>query len=298
MQSKNAIRLLASLALLQAPCSYSEPFEYGATQNAVGVGLKWQMGNVLPPQTGLSVNGVIYRYSTIKDTSADMKVSVQNEDAYGIGYVFRETDDWSGLPGNTINKIVPIEPIGAERWGDGSIAIEGDGQVVDPTVIYTYTYDVCADPQSNPICPGYVEAVDYSLTNTELSVYNALEDESVLNAISETDLEDYDERIEEEADRESEEEREQKRREERALAGATNALALANTIAQDAQIAALNGLTTMSTYYAASISGGVYSETVALVDANLPDAKSGLRNGLAQQLLHNQMVDMQYKRKK
>jgi hypothetical protein len=32
-----------------------------------------------------------------------------------------------------------------------------------------------------------------------------------------------------------------------------------------------------------------------LQDAQLPDSKSGLRNGFAQQLLHQQMVEMQYK---
>jgi hypothetical protein len=49
-----------------------------------------------------------------------------------------------------------------------------------------------------------------------------------------------------------------------------------------------------STYLIASIPGGQYNESVSLVDTKIPDAKNGLRNGLAQQLLHKQMIDMQY----
>jgi hypothetical protein len=42
------------------------------------------------------------------------------------------------------------------------------------------------------------------------------------------------------------------------------------------------------------INGGVYNETIKLVDKKIDDNKQGLRNGLAQQLLHEKMVDMQY----
>ena len=47
-------------------------------------------------------------------------------------------------------------------------------------------------------------------------------------------------------------------------------------------------------YYTAQLAGGSYNETVVLADSKLPDGKSGLRNGFAQQLLHQQMVDSQY----
>ena len=47
-------------------------------------------------------------------------------------------------------------------------------------------------------------------------------------------------------------------------------------------------------YYAASILGGVYPETISLADSKLPENKNGLRNGLAQQILHQQMIDSQY----
>ena len=39
---------------------------------------------------------------------------------------------------------------------------------------------------------------------------------------------------------------------------------------------------------------GQYSDNVILIDKKIDDNKQGLRNGLAQQLLHEQMVEMQY----
>jgi hypothetical protein len=50
----------------------------------------------------------------------------------------------------------------------------------------------------------------------------------------------------------------------------------------------------LQTYVIAGIPGGVYDDAINLPDADLPDGKNGLRNGLAQQLLHKQMVEMQY----
>ena len=50
-----------------------------------------------------------------------------------------------------------------------------------------------------------------------------------------------------------------------------------------------------NTYLTATIPGGQYKETIVLVDAKLPENKAGLRNGLAQQILHEKMVSQQYK---
>ena len=46
--------------------------------------------------------------------------------------------------------------------------------------------------------------------------------------------------------------------------------------------------------YTGSLNGGVYADTVVLVDGNLPDNKKAKRVGLAQQLLHEEMVEAQY----
>ena len=48
-------------------------------------------------------------------------------------------------------------------------------------------------------------------------------------------------------------------------------------------------------YIPKTIDGGVYKETLVMQDQKLPTNPRGLRNGLAQQLLHEKMVEMQYK---
>jgi len=46
--------------------------------------------------------------------------------------------------------------------------------------------------------------------------------------------------------------------------------------------------------YDNSLKGGSYNDTLVLVDSNLPDNKKAKRVGLAQQLLHEEMVEAQY----
>ena len=75
------------------------------------------MQNILPQQAGLTVGSVIYRYTAVKNIEDDMLVHVQNEDALGDGYIFRETDDWSGLEGNNIYKVVPVGAIPLGKMG-------------------------------------------------------------------------------------------------------------------------------------------------------------------------------------
>ena len=48
--------------------------------------------------------------------------------------------------------------------------------------------------------------------------------------------------------------------------------------------------------YLVAISGGEYPETVVLRDSKLPDSKKGLRVGLASELRHQQLVDLQYEK--
>ena len=247
------------------------------------------MQNVLPDLIGLDVNAVVYRYTTIKDPSSDMLVHVQNNDATGSGYIFRETDDWSGLPGNTISKVVAVNNVPSGKWGDGSIEVEGSGSVIDANVVYSYRVDYCFDPQTDPSCPGYqiiVPVIQYD-------VYDATKDDSVSNALSATDRDLIDDEGKKSDD--DDEEEDKKDRLQRRLSISKNALNLSNQLTQDALITAMNALTSMAAYSAPRINGGVYRDAVQLQDAKLPDNKRGLRNNLAQQLLHKKMVDAQYK---
>src|SRR6056300_385812 len=90
--------------------SYSE-IVFGTTQNAASSGYNWVMSNVLPQQAGLRVNGVFYRYTTVKNEEDQFKVTVSNENAVDGGYIFREVDDWTGLKGNTITKVLPQQNV-------------------------------------------------------------------------------------------------------------------------------------------------------------------------------------------
>lgn len=286
---KSVSKVLVLSLVCSASYSYSDTI-YGVTTNAAANGFNWAMANVLPQQAGLQVNNVIYQYTAIKDPSADMLVHVQNENAQGDGYIFRETDDWSGLPGNRINKIVAVNDIPIGFWGRGSIEVEGTGSVADPNVIYTYKYDPCYDPQSNPSCPGYLPPIPPP-PEPNLDSYNALSDEAVLEATKETDPELF--------DRDGKNRRENREepddRLEKGLAASENALDIASDVSQDFMISAITNQARFDPYYQKQIEGGVYVETVSLPTKDIPDNRRGLRNGLAQQVLHEQMIKLQYK---
>lgn len=277
---------MLSLALLPSYL-HSDPYSYGATGNAASSSLSWGMAGVLPDVTGIDINGLIYRYTTVKNTEDDMLVHVGNKNANGSGYIFRETDDWSGVPSNTIVKSFNLSNIPATSWGTGSIEIDGEGSVKDAVVIYNYRIDRCFDPQSDPTCAGYVKPMPVL---PEVVVYDALEDDAVVETL-EADEFQYDE------DGKlilSEEEEEEETRIEMGLTASANALTLFKTQGQDDIIMAINQQTNITMYYNASINGGVYADAAGLADSKILDNKKALRNNLAQQILHEQMVDMQY----
>lgn len=245
----------------------------------------WVMQNILPQQAGLTVGNVIYRYTAVKNIEDDMLVHVQNEDALGDGYIFRETDDWSGLEGNKIYKVIPVGAIPLERWGDGSIEVEGTGSVTDPSVIYTYQYDPCFDPQSDPTCPGYKTPYDPDLIPV-VEFNDPLQDELVLAE------------MERQAAIEEEEEYERKIRIKKVKVDLEKMLGGINRGAMDgqaeAQEAALFAMNYIPVSYTSSLNGGVYTDMPMIPDSQIPKNKKGKRLGLAQQKLHEEMVTKQY----
>ena len=294
--------------------SYSDSITpyYGSTGNAVtDQSLRWSMGSVLPEPPGLDINTVLYNYKIRKETDADVTVNVQNENANGTGYIFRETDRWKpgSLDGTEINKVVGVGSVPRSLWGDGSIEVTGEGTVEDPNVIYTYTVEPCFDPQFDPNCPGYkVPMPDIPLIDID-DLYSALDDENITlerRTCKEGDISSECKAILEEAEEgkseeelaaeEAEEEKDSKERLEKALAAVDNSVLFANAFAAAQILDQVNAATNMNSYYAKSLAGGTYNEPVVLVDKQLPENKRGLRNGLAQQLLHNKMIEMQYNR--
>ena len=277
---------MLSLVLLPS-YSYSEPYTYGATSNAASNALSWAMDSILPSIGGVDINGLLYRYTTVKDPDADMKVHVGNHNASGDGYTFRETDDWSGVPGNTIVKSFPLSNIPASQWGTGFVEVEGEGTVKDAVVIYNYRLDKCYDPQSDPTCAGYVKPMPEL---PEVVVYDALEDDAVVDTL-EADEFQYDEDGKLILD---EEEEEEETRIEMGLTASANALTLFKRQDQSDIILAINKQTNINMYYNAKINGGTLNDAAGLKDGTIADNKKALRNNLAQQVLHEKMVDMQY----
>ena len=276
------------LACCYSSYSYSDnSVVYGTTGNAASSGYNWVMQNVLPQQAGLTVGNVIYRYTTVKEVNADFTVTVQNKDATGDGYVFSATDDWSGLPGSTINKVLSAGNIPIQRWGDGSIEGTGEGIVTNPYIAYTYKYDPCFDPQVDPSCPGFMPTVE----TFSYDIYNALEDPLVR---AELEKEAYRESQEEKDRQRKKMEQKQKRKErlEVALGAVDSALLTATNVAMAAELVALNP--NISIYYK-DIPGGAYADVVSLADRQLPDNPKSKRAQLASELLHQEMVKSQYK---
>lgn len=249
------------------------------------------MKDILPVPGGLMINGVIYRYTIDKQTEDDLKVHIQNENALSEGYIFRETDDWSGLPGSTINKGVPLDNIPMEYFGNGSIELEGDGEIRDPSVIYSYMLDPCFIPLTDPSCPGYLDALYAWLKENGLLPDDADPNDPFFDELVQAALNKEAELEEDEEIKKDEEEEEDSEIEK--LNASASLDALADSAQQDAIMQSLSTIPNFDNYYEVKIQGGVYEETVVLEDKELPDNPSALRN-LAQDTLHRSMVRSQY----
>ena len=256
--------------------SYSSDPIYGYSNNAAAGGGSWSMSESvlgMAPVPGLDISGVLYRYTAVKDRADPFTVTVFNQNAIDGGYIFRETDDWSGRSGATISKAIPVNYSPIRLWGAGSIETSGVGSVVDPSVVYTYRFK-----EPEPEIPAQ--------TPPTINPYNALEDDAVQRATAETDRDLYED-DEVEKDKDEEEEKDM----EKALAALQSALEMAK--GQDGLLAAMNPVT-MTQYYAATIPGGAYQETVILDGGQIKDNRRAFRS-MANDRLHNQMVEEQYR---
>jgi hypothetical protein len=273
-------------AVFSACCSYSYSEVIRAqTPDATAGGLAWTMTNILPKHTGLSVTAVSYQYRAEKQAQDSFVVNIQNLSSTGNGYVFRTQDDWSGLPGNTITKTVPVDNIPGTQWGPGSITTQGVGEVVDYSLFYNYSYDTCsAAVITDPACPNY----------RNNPVFGYTEDEFVTASYK---LRQY------QSDAEQEEASRQFVLNSRTASksksknSARNALLTAQALGLAQSLEALNNLPGLVAY-SQQIPGGVYKDVLQYADKKLPDSSNSRRLNLSQQRLHNQLVDLQYRTKK
>lgn len=277
--------------MLSYSYSYSESLQYGTTNNAAANGLTWDMMDVLPAPGGLMLNGMIYQYTIDKDPTDQTKVHVQNEDAINGGYIVKETDDWSNLPGSTINKLIRLPEIPMEYFGDGSIEVEGKGTISNPTVVYSYKLDPCFVPLTDPSCPGYIEALYAWMKENGLLPDDADIDDPFFSKYVQ-DVLNREAELEEDEETNTEEEKEEDEEIERLNAGASIE-ALGDPAAQIAMMEAMSTIPNFDQYYEVSIQGGFYEDTLVLEDKNIPDNAKAMRN-LAQDTLHRSMVRSQY----
>lgn len=290
-------------ALLVASYSYCySETTYGVTNNAITNGLSWDMNNVLPdaslPWVSVEVNGLVYRYTINKDPSTGSTVYVRNKDPINGGYVFEERDDWKpGDSGGTVQKLFRFPYIDSTRWGDGSIDLEGSGVISDAIITYNYKMTVddgkmlCStSPLADPSCPGFAEALaDLLASITELDPDDPFYDQWVqANINNDTDEDQYedDEQIEEPEEEESNFEKE-------SLAGKNTIEGIVDVDRQDAILQQLAQLPKIEPYYQKQIFGGIYEDTIKLIDTNIPDNGRALRS-LASDSKHRDMVRSQY----
>lgn len=269
----------------------------GQTGNAAATALQWTMASILPPQAGLSINGLIYQYTIAKDPTTDSWVTVQNLNADGTCCALSYTDDWSQLPGSTLSKFLSFGDIPSLAMGDGSIAIMGDGTLSDVNVGYNFKFDSCVVPLSDPSCPGFRNALyqwllDNGLLNSSVDIDDPYYDQYVqdlLNKqadISQEQVVDNTEPKEDKIDKDSLEAK---------LSVTDVNMKIAQAAKQNAMLEALRVTPTdFNAYLTASIQGGVYEDIVVLEDTTLPDNAGAMRN-LAQDGLHQIMVQSQYK---
>jgi len=279
------VALAASLMASQAHSEYL----YSISGNMAATGHTWGMNIGPSGSQSLKINGVFYQYTPTKNTEDDMLVHVRNK-RVGGGYIFSSTDDWSGLPGGIpITKGFVIDNLPIELWGDGSIDVEGSGSVVDANVVYSYKYNNdCLTPMSDPSCSGYIDAVLAMMGESKIEAYDPLADENIADVIDEKA------ELDEEVQQEDEEKVKAKDRLQRMLSGVNDSILYANVTSQNLLMFAMSRNSNLNPYYDKKLAGGVYKETVILSGGELPDNAKGARAGLAQQLLHTQMVNAQY----
>lgn len=256
-------------------CSYSYSETFNAqTKNAADQGLTWAMTQVLPQYTGLTVNAVSYRYTAVKLAPDPLLVTVENANTTNTGYVFRSQDDWTGRPGNTLTRTVAVDNIPVNLWGPGRISTVGIGNIQDPQVFYSYRYDTCFDSTTtDPSCPNY----KVSLPSIQTNLQTELPENKLVSETEDT-----------QATFKQLFESEQLKKPQVLKKSATNSLA-------DLTVSrALESANTLPVSYNRTLFGGVYSDSVKLVDKRLPDSKNSLRLNYIQELLHTRMINQQY----
>ena len=274
--------------------SYSEVVN-GSTDNASASAYTWVMKNILPAQTGLTIEGVYHKYTITKDTNSNAIVSITNENVNGTGYIYEYTDNWDNLPSNTKFKYDPIASSLGVLWGKGEIKVIGDGTLSDVNIRYQYRFDTCFIPLSDPTCPDFRNAlyqylIDNDLLNNEPSIDDPYYNEWVKLQLEQTAEEEDKLDV---AEEEQEEEKEEKLTMQDLFSVEGLTKKLSDPFEQVKMLQKMASLEKLEGYYDVVIQGGEYNDTIKLVDGSIKDNFSVLRN-LSQSKVHEEMINMQY----
>jgi len=167
-----------------------------------------------------------------------------------------------------------------------------------------YFNSMCnADPQYSPLCPNYTPQQESSTTVVvaALPVQNTMPDPIVVIEATVEESTDNESEMTEELDEEGNDSKREKVKElvkDKLKSLAEDLAAAADAEAQmalQAQILALMSYVPGFSAYNATVPDGLlYVSENPYEDLYVPDSRQGLRNGLAQELKHREMVQSQY----
>ena len=253
------------------------------------------MANILPNQTGLTIEAIYHEYKITKPEYANATVNIKNEYANGTGYIYEHSDNWNGIEGNTKKRYDPIASSLGMLWGDGSISVDGTGSLTDVSILYHYKFDPCAVPLSDPSCEGYQDALLKYLMDNNLINNNPSIDDPYYSDIVQFQL---DKKIEQEelelAEAKIEEEAEEEVTLEDALSVTDGAASIIDDPAKQLKmLQEMSGVAKIEMYYQVSIDGGIYQDIIVLDDGDIKDNWKALKH-LNQNSVHRKMVREQY----
>ena len=292
MMTRTPLKVLLALVVFSWPYSCFSENIYGNTKNAASNAHRWAMNNLLPSQTGLSVEGIFHRYTLTKDATKDSTVSITNKKIGGDGYIYEYTDNWNKIPGGTKVTYDAVPSTLGNLFGDGEIKVTGDGSLSDVTILYHYKFDPCHTPLTDPSCPDFKDALyQYLLDNNLLDTPNV--EDPFYNQWVQIQLEEQAEAEEQEALEIEEAEESEELSVEEILSVAGAAEKIADPMQQLNMMKQIAAVGKLELYYNAVIDGGVYKDNLVIDGGNITDNAKGLRN-LTQDSVHRSIVRSQY----
>tara|TARA_R110002020_G_scaffold127739_3_gene286460 strand:- start:426 stop:1184 length:759 start_codon:yes stop_codon:yes gene_type:complete len=250
------------------------------------------MNNLLPSQTGLTIEGVFHRYTITKDPTTNSIVSITNKKIGSDEYIYEYVDDWNKIPGGTKVTYDAVPSKLGNLFGDGEIKVTGDGSLSDVTILYHYKFDPCHTPLSDPTCPDFKDALyQYLLDNNLLDSPNV--DDPFYDQWVQIQLDEQAEAEEQKALETKEEEESEELSVEEILSVAGAAEEIADPLQQMEMMAQIAAIGKLESYYNITMDGGVYKDTLKIDGGDIKDNLRGLRN-LAQDSVHRSIVRSQY----